>query len=139
METKRMVLTSTDSANIHIGNKPHDFRVHLNTPLLLDGSWTVSLLEFSIKPKIKLKNPPDVMVFSNLCNDSIVGDGELPLLRRFYLGTQRNIIFTLPYEMPVRLGHVQDVHLYIKGANMKDASFMKGTVSVTVLLKKRFF
>ena len=75
----------------------------------------------------------------DLCNDIIVGDSHLPLLRRFYLGPQRNIIFTLPYEIPVRLGYVRDVHIYIKGANMKDASFMKGAVSVTLLLKKRFF
>ena len=74
---------------------------------------TVSLLEFSIKPKIKLKSHPDVKIFSNLCNDIIVGDGQLPLLRRFYMDTQRNITFTLAYEIPVQLGHVMDVHIYI--------------------------
>jgi hypothetical protein len=51
----------------------------------------------------------DVYIYTNLCEDTIVGDKELPLLRRVYLKTSSpNEIFTHPYEVPTRLGQVHD-------------------------------
>ena len=132
----RMVLKSTDSPLFHASNQPYSFRVHLPQPLNLKGVWTVSLLEFSLDPgQTKQRGLPEVFVCSNICEDTIVGDRELPLLRRVYLDKE-NIVYQSPYEVPIKLGHFQDVHVYIRDAKHSPASFLSGEVTVTLLLRK---
>lgn len=132
----RMVLKSTDSALFHPSNQPYSFRIHLPRPLDLKGVWTVSLLEFSLDPgKTNQQGFPEVFVCSNICEDTIVGDRELPLLRRVYLDKE-NIIYQSPYEVPVKLGQFQDVHVYIRDAKHSPASFLSGEVTLTLLLRK---
>ena len=127
-----MLLKSSDSLDLYGNNKPYDFHVHLPRPLTLTGYWTVSLLEicmFSNKRK-------DVYIYSNLCEDTIVGDKELPLLRRVYLKrSSPNEIFIYPYEVPTRLGQVHDVHVYIKDETGQEASFLREETTVTLELK----
>jgi len=129
-----MVLRSYDSSRIHSDNKPYDFRVHLPTPFSLSGFWSASLLEFSVK----LGNTPtplDLLVCCNICDDTIVGEKEIPLLRRVYLQNLGNVIYSLPIEVPLRIGQFGDVHVYIKGADGNEASFIQGDVTVTTQLK----
>ena len=109
-ENVRMALKSTDSLLFHQSNQPYSFRVHLRQPLYLSGTWTVSLLEFSLDPgKTKQQTFPELFVYSNLCDSSIVGERALPLLRRFYLEKQKTI-YQYPYEVPIRLRQFQDVN-----------------------------
>lgn len=129
----RMVLRSTDSLDLYRNNKPYDFHVHLPRPLTLIGHWTVALLEAYLP---WTKGKVDAYIYTNLCEDTIIGDKELPLLRRVNLKTSSpNEIFTFPYEVSARLGQVHDVHIYIKDANGQDASFLQDYTSVTLLLK----
>ena len=131
-----MVLKSTDSPQFHPNNTTYNFRVHLAQPLQLTGTWTISLLEFSIDPgKTKQQVLPELFVCSSLCHDSIVGEREIPLLRRVYL-EKPNIIYQYPYEVPIKLGQFQDVHVYITDAKNAPASFLSGEVTVTSLLRK---
>uniref|UniRef100_A0A8W8MMJ6 Uncharacterized protein n=1 Tax=Magallana gigas TaxID=29159 RepID=A0A8W8MMJ6_MAGGI len=74
----RLVLRSTDSQQIYSGNTSYDFVVHLPKPLYLQGHWTVSLLEFNLSTA---STQPELYVCSNLCQDTVVGERELPLLR----------------------------------------------------------
>lgn len=114
-------------------NKPYDSHVHLPRPLTLNGQWSVSLLETCLP---STESETDVYIYSNLCEDTIVGDKELPLLRRVYLKrSSENQIFKCPYEVSTRLGQVLDVHIYIKDADGQDASFLQRNTSVTLLLK----
>lgn len=56
----------------------------------------------------------DVYIYSNLCEDTIVGDKELPLFRQsciFEKITKSDI--ENPYKVPTILGEVHDVHIYI--------------------------
>ena len=55
---------------------------------------------------------------------SIVGRKEVPLLRRIYLQNEKNVIFTAPYQIPLRCADVTDIHIYIKDAQDKHASFL---------------
>lgn len=136
MMSLRMVLKSTHSALFHPNNQPYSFRVHLPRPLNLRGVWTVSLLEFSLDPgKSKQQGFPEVFLCSNICDDTIVGDTELPLLRRIYLDKE-NIIYQSPYEVPIKLGQFQDIHVYIRDAKNSPASFLSGEVTVALLLRK---
>ena len=132
----RLVLRSSDSQQVYNGNTPHDFMVHLPKPLYLQGHWTISLLEFNLS----VATPqPELYVCSNLCQDSIVGDRELPLLRLVNLKMAENIIYNYPYQVPLRLGEFQDVRVYIRDASNQPASFLKGVTTLTLLLKKRLF
>ena len=131
-----MVLKSTDSPLYHPSNQPDSFRVHLPKPLILNGVWTVSLLEFSLDPgQTKQRGLPEIFVCSDICEDTIVGEIEMPLIRRVYLDKQ-NIIYQYPYEVPIKLGQFQDVHVYIKDAKNAPASFLSGEVTVTLLLRR---
>ena len=131
-----MVLKSTDSPLFHASNQPYSFRVHLPKPLILNGVWTVSLLEFSLDPgQTKQRGLPEVFVCSDICEDTIVGEREMPLIRRVYLDKE-NIVYQSPYEVPIKLGQFQDVHVYIKDAKNAPASFLSGEVTVTLLLRR---
>lgn len=128
----RMLLKSSDSLDLYSDNKPYDFYVHLPRPLTLTGFWTVSLLEVCMFNNKRT----DLYIYTNLCEDTIVGDKELPLLRRVYSKrSSPNEIFTYPYEVPTRLGQVHDVHIYIKDATGQEASFLRGDTSVILELK----
>ena len=134
--SQRMVLKSTDSPLYHPSNQPDSFRVHLPKPLILNGVWTVSLLEFSLDPgQTKQRGLPEIFVCSDICEDTIVGEREMPLIRRVYL-EKENIIYQCPYEVPIKLGQFQDVHVYIKDAKNAPASFLSGEVTVTLLLRR---
>ena len=132
----RLVLRSTDSQQIYSGNTPYDFLVHLPKPLYLQGHWTVSLLEFNLSTA---STQPELYVCSNLCQDTVVGERELPLLRLVNYKKAENIIYNFHYEIPLRLGEFQDVRVYIRDSNNQPASYLKGTTTITLLLKKRLF
>ncbi|OOZ36454.1 hypothetical protein BOW52_10770 [Solemya elarraichensis gill symbiont] len=128
------VLSSTDSKTRYPENESHDFRVYLSKPLDLRGEWTISLLEFSVASG---KLPSEFYVYCNLCDDSVVGETELPLLRRVCMKRAGTEIYSLPYAVPVKLGHATEVHVYIKDRDGAPASFLGGKVTVTLALKKR--
>lgn len=48
MSEYRLVLRSFDSLQYHKDNKTYDFRVKLDKPLCLDGSWTIALTELTV-------------------------------------------------------------------------------------------
>lgn len=128
----RMILKSTDSSAFYINNKLYDFHVHLPRPFTLNGQWSVSLLETYLPSS---ESATDVYIYSNLCEDTIVGDKELPLLRRVYLKrSSEDQISKYPYEVSTRLGQVHDVHIYIKDTDGLEASFLQKHTSVTLLL-----
>lgn len=137
--TLRMVLSSSDSTEIYTNNKSHDFRVHLSKPMILTGNWTVSLLEFSMPIGQSKLATRELFIFASICGDTILSGNELPLLRRVYLTKDDNIIYQLPFEVPLRVGQFQDIHIYIKDVNGNPASFLKQKVTVTLQLKKHIF
>lgn len=133
----RMVLRSCDSVDMYGDNKPYDFIVHLSSPLSLSGYWTISLAEFSlIGHNSRLASQPELFLCSNVCDDNIVGGIKMPLLRRIYFEKPGNIIYHVPYEVRVKQGQLQDIHLYLRNEKNEPASFIRGQVCVTLLLKR---
>ena len=108
--------------------------VHL--PKLLYLHCIFSLLEFNISVAT---TQPKLYVCRNLCQDSIVGNRELPLLRLVNLKKAGNIIYNYPYQVPLRFGEFQDVRVYIRNASNQPVSFLKGLTTVTLLLNKLLF
>lgn len=133
----RMILRSFDSIDVYPHNEPYDFRVHLETPLTLSGYWTVALTEFTILGHNPgLTSQPELFLCCNICDDNIVGGREIPLLRRIYAERTGNIIFQSTSAVHVSQGQLQDIHLFIRTDKNEQASFLKGQVCVTLVLRR---
>lgn len=135
--TTRMVLKSTDSKAYYPQNQTWNFRVRLPRSLPLKGYWTVELTEISILRVESTKFQNEIYVYCSLCDDSIVGDQLLPLLRRVYIEKTGNAIFLRPYRIPLRFNDLRDVHVYIKDSQGRDASFLAEELTVTLVLRRR--
>ena len=132
----RMVLTSTDSSD-YFDNKPNCFRVQLNKQIQFDGYWTVALTEFSSESWSKSKKKSELFVCCDICEETLIGGKEAQLLRRVYLGEKPgNITYTLPYNIPVKLGQLQQIGIYITDRDGNLVPFLDGPVTVTLHFKK---
>ncbi|KAJ8313183.1 hypothetical protein KUTeg_009263 [Tegillarca granosa] len=129
-----------DCPTIYPSNQGFDFRVHLPKPQQLVGNWDISLLDFTYQGS-KPISEPDIFICCNLAEeDTIVGENEIPLLRRvFARDAEVNIIYNNPYSVPVKIGVFQDVHVYITTSKNELASFLTGPVTVTLQLKRTLF
>lgn len=134
----RIVVSSEDGKDLFSNNKPFDFRVKLNQRIQLDDYWVVAVTEFSTTERNDLGKKPELFIFSDICQNSFIGNNEQPLLRRIYFDSikQNNIIYDTPYYIPVRQGGIQHIHFYIKDDKGQDASFLKQKVTITLHLKK---
>lgn len=133
----RMVLTSMDSSE-YFENKPNCFRVHLSKQIQFDGYWTVALTEFSTESwTTSNKTKSELFVCCDICEETIIGGKEAPLLRRISLGEKpENITYTLPYYIPVKIGQLQQIAVYITDREGNLVSFLNGPVTVTLHFKK---
>ena len=108
----RIVLSSTDSNVKYVNNTAYDFRVQLPRPIHLQGHWTVSLTEL----QIPLNNNNPLLICTDLCENSIIGEKELPVLRRV-IPKLKSIEFAHHYVIPVRVKHFQTIRIYIRDDN----------------------
>ena len=133
----RMVLSSTDSSE-YFDNKPNCFRIQLNKQVQLDGYWTVALTEFTTESWNSNKKSREVFICCDLCEETFVGGKDMPLLRRVYLGEkpETNTIYKLPYYVPVKVGQLQQICIYITDRAGNLVSFLDGPVSITLHFKK---
>ena len=73
----------------------------------------------------------------DICEETTIGGKETPLLRRIYLGEKPdNIIYTLPYYIPVKIGQLQQIGIYITYREENLVSFLDGPVTVKLHFKK---
>ena len=133
----RMVLRSTDSSE-YFENKPNCFRIQLNKQVQLDGYWTIALTEFTTESWNSNKKSQEVFICCEMCENTFVGGQDMPLLRRVYLGEKQetNIINKLPYYVPVEIGQLQQICIYITDRAGNLVSFLDGPVGVTLHFKK---
>ena len=72
-------LSSRDSKEYFTGNKSSEFTLKLPEILHLNGQWEVALCAITL-PKTK-PHMKKLLVCSDLCGESIIGEKRLPLLR----------------------------------------------------------
>jgi hypothetical protein len=132
----RMVLKSTDSLSTYTDNRPSDFRVRLPRTLPLSGDWTIELTEF-INTEVRKTSNKEIFLYCSVCDDTIVGEHQKPLLRRIVLEDRKNVIFLRPYRVPLRTNDLDTIHLYIRDGNDVEPSFLVGTSTVTLVLRRR--
>ena len=123
-------LSSKDSQEYFPNNEIHHFTVKLPEVINLGGPWEVTLCDV-IYPAAKTSQV--ISVLTDICNDSIVGDRKLPLLREFR--TSRNgghrEFGQLHYKI-VNTGIIERITIYIKRDQEKVPSFTPKTLSCTL-------
>lgn len=104
----------------------------------LDGYWTIGLTEFTTESWNSNKKSQEVFICCDMCEETFVGGKDMPLLRRVYLGEKQetNIIYELTYYVPVKIGQLQQICIYITDREGNLVSFLDGPVSVTLHFKK---
>lgn len=96
----RMVLSSDDGKMYYPDNRPFDFRIKLNRQIQLEGYWVMAMTEIS---SVERGSQKELYVYSDICQDTFIGDTEQPLLRRITFNNKdsNNIIFENPYYIPL--------------------------------------
>jgi hypothetical protein len=88
-EHRYLFLCHTDSIARYPGNKANDFTVYFPNPLILNGEWEVALVEMGFK-EAKSKNQVDVFICCDICDNSLVGEGSLPILKCHTTTSRKN-------------------------------------------------
>lgn len=145
-----MVLKSSDGSHLFEQNMAYDFTVQLDRQINLEAYWVVALTEIDLTYKSSSKYIDDVYVYSNICEESFVGSSEKPLLRKVHISKdatdarvirkmkhyRTNVIFNTPYYVPVRLGQVNQVHIYLRDDKGQPCSVINLEACVTLHFKK---
>ena len=141
MNDLRIVLRSTDCVDYYKDNKTYNFRVKLNKPLNLDGSWKIASTDFAFSSTKYFPRQESLYFFSNICQDSLVGCSSITLLRSVFLynKTDSAKTFANPYYIPVKIGYVNEIHIYITDHKNNLTSLLDGTSTVTLHLKQQLF
>ena len=145
-----MVLKSSDGARLFENNTAHDFTVQLDRMIQLEGYWVVALTEIGITYRDTSKHIENVYVYSNICEESFVGSSEHPLLRKIHISKDEteqytknrqkhmttHLILNTPYYIPVRLGQLNQIRIYITDEDGQPSSFINEEACVTLHFKK---
>jgi hypothetical protein len=122
-----VVLNSRQSLTFYGDNQAHSFKVRLNQPLRFkEKGWKVSLVQY--------KSPvrDDVLVCSNVCSYSIVGEEQHRVLRLMSTPPSGRD-FSHAYYVPVALDFIDTVHIYlVSAANKGREQSSQGATHVTL-------
>ncbi len=134
---KYIFLKSSDSKKSYFtDNTPYHFRVKLNQRLIFDGFWVVSLVELKLgKLDLTSLNDPYADVLCNLCDSSLSGESQIPLLRRIDLREGPNYAFGNEFNMHVIVNESPNIEICIKANNGPHNSFLKEETHVTLHLR----
>jgi hypothetical protein len=100
-----IVLNNDQSKSLYDKNNLMDYKVRLNKPLVFrEKGWKVCLLQYD-SPITQ-----DMLVCSNICSYSLVGDDQLRLLR---LVTADDRIFAPPIYVPLSVDYIETIHIYL--------------------------
>lgn len=132
-------LSSQDSKHLYPSNMPTSFVSHLAEPIAQKGQYMVALLEVNIPPlSTKYSQDKLLTIYCSICEHSLASDTKLPILRKVCVkaGTQTNILLDPVIYIPVRLGNIQDIQMYIKQDDHTCPSLDEGDFSCTLHFKQ---
>ena len=119
-------------------NQPYKFRVHLKSPLILRGFWTVALVEFYCTLPAKAKNDEVLHLYCNFCKESII-DGEMkPILRRIPPTKKSQWLhsFSTIFQLPVVKQEIYEMEFYIETRNGHLATVLNEALMFTLRFRK---
>ena len=135
MESKQfyVYISSADSTDYFPDNEPSKFTVKLPETLRLRGKWQLALCEIQY-PSIqkKKKKPEQLLILCDLCQDSIVGEKRLPVLRRMRYEEPGNTSFGIFYYVSLKTQEADRITVYIKTEKGEEPSFESGKLLCTL-------
>ena len=136
----RYVYVNSDESDAYFpDNEVHRFKVHLETPLMLEGLWKVGLIEFRAKlGKSKPVKEDSLLVFTNLCSESVVNGVQQPLLRRLEKNVRDGWSYILDsvIYLTVKKSEVLEFDVYIKTDSGTSPSFLQSPIKLTLHFKR---
>ena len=136
-------MRSDESDNYFPTNQPYKFKVHLDTPLTLEGFWKVALIELnatidSSKSRPKKDVSDRLIISSSLCKESILHGHEKPVLRAIWKTSNKgwHCVFETPIYLPLKKLEIREFDIYIYTDTDQPASFLKSPVTITLELKR---
>lgn len=136
-----IVYIKSDESNLLFPeNKPWHFKIHLKTPLIFHGKWTVSLLEFQAsanKSRTLYSQNQTLFIYSNICGESIVNGEKKTLLRRVVQTKSRkwDVIYDAPIYLPMSEKEIYEFEIYLKDVQGRSASFLQDPLLITLHFK----
>ena len=124
-------LSSDDSKIYFPDNVPAKFTVKLPETLHLRGKWQLALCDVQY-PSIEKKQPEQLLLLTDICQDSIVGETRMPILRRFKYTTEGYTSFGVFYYVTLKNREVDRISVYLRTDSGEEPSFVSGTVKCTL-------
>lgn len=142
MDNDFYVFLSSDACRaFYPSNKAEDFTVKLPSTLNLDTSdWFCALCEIEFTPIPK--TPRMMMVLLDVCQESIVNDKTLPLLRSLCISNYKvnrksiSVTYDRAFYMPVKRMRIDQIRVYIKLADGEIPSLGIEPLNCTLHFKK---
>ena len=134
MDSFYLVLKSNSSENYYQSNNSTQFKNKLLNNISLEGTWSVALCDIQIfKPK-KVIVGHSLWVYTDIVNDTQVGNISAPLLRRITVSNLRKnwLICEIEnlYYMKLRSNFIESIRISIKeDINKIFDSFKEGDFS----------
>ena len=80
-----LYLSCKDSLHFNPNNKANNFIVVLPEPIEIQGKWEVALTGIVyLSPHKGKKSPKFLLVYSDVCEDTVINGSKLPLLHRIF-------------------------------------------------------
>lgn len=140
-----LYLSSDDSATYYPNNNPADFHVKILNPMIFRAARLCSLVSFQYHDSFAQENGLqssylNFYVCSNICQHSFVSDSTLPVLNRIKVDITndagvKEVTIANPLYVPIVEYFTDDIHIYIKGDNESNISFLKGPTKLTLQLR----
>ena len=132
-----LFLSSSDSIPHHPSNMTQDFILELHKPLELEGEWEVALTDIIYEEQPFAGRV--VVVYSDLCGESYIGERMGPVLRPMLASrkSRRSEVFQAPYYVPVAVTSVSRIRVYIKDREMNQLSVTNRPTVCSLHLRRK--
>lgn len=128
----------SDESNVYFPeNKPWHFKVHLKSPLMFNQKWLISLLEFDATATKSRTTNQTLLLYSNICSESVIDGEKKPILRRISMTKlgKWSYIFNIPIYLSVTKNEIYEFEIYIRDLKGNDATFLQDPVLITLQFK----
>lgn len=114
MESIKENMEKNEEMKWHLGFNVY-VSVRENNPCVdIRQYWKLYNDSVPTKKGLCLRSSTDIFVYCSICDDNIVQASQKPLLRRIVLKDANNVIFLLPYRVPLRTNDFRDIHVIMK-------------------------
>lgn len=132
-----VIVHSDESKKYFPGNKTCSFWTHFQSPLYLEGSWKVALVDINLTTTTP-KTKQNLYMYSDICGESFL-DGEkenlLRVLRAQKVGNWSQS-FDRAFYVPVTKSDIRDLEIVIKTGKGNTASFLTDRATITLHFKR---